>query len=204
MILWSVKKETDIRRGRHCVFLMHVHLVFVTRYRCQIFDYDATEKLRTYFSNVCADFETELVEMDGEPDHVHLLINYPPKLAISSLVNSLKGVSSRLLRRDRPDIAVRYYYKGVLWSPGYFASSCGGAPISAIRQYIEQQQTPGQVENRAVYPRPEGRGFTAHRINQAKRMLVDQIISAKRSNINIHLQWVDIWLKNIVFLPFIQ
>ncbi len=194
MILWSVRKETDIRRGRHCVFLMHVHQVFVTKYRRQIFDHDATEKLRTYFSNVCADFEAELVEMDGEPDHVHLLINYPPKLAISS----------RLLRRDRPDIAVRYYYKGVLWSPGYFASSCGGAPISVIRQYIEQQQTPDQVENRALYPRPEGRGFTAHRINQAKRMLVDQIISPKRSNINIHLQWVDIWLKNIVFPPFIQ
>ncbi|HAX4194198.1 TPA: IS200/IS605 family transposase, partial [Escherichia coli] len=103
--------------------------------------------------------------MDGEPDHVHLLINYPPKLAISSLVNSLKGVSSRLLRRDRPDIAVRYYDKGVLWSPGYFVSSCGGAPISVICQYIEQQQTPGQVENRALYPRPEERGFTAHRIN---------------------------------------
>ena len=167
MILWSMKKETDIRRGRHCVFLMHVHLVFVTKYRRQIFDHDATEKLRTYFSNVCADFEAELVEMDGEPDHVHLLINYPPKLAISSLVNSLKGVSGRLLRRDRPDIAVRYYYKGVLWSPGYFASSCGGAPISVIRQYIEQQQTPGQVENRALYPRPEGRGFTAHRIKSA-------------------------------------
>ncbi|EGO6579485.1 IS200/IS605 family transposase [Escherichia coli] len=165
MILWSVKKETDIRRGRHCVFLMHVHLVFVTKYRRQIFDHDATEKLRTYFSNVCADFEAELVEMDGEPDHVHLLINYPPKLAISSLVNSLKGVSGRLLRRDRPDITVRYYYKGVLWSPGNFASSCGGAPMSVIRQYIEQQQTPGQVENRALYPRPEGRGFTAHRIS---------------------------------------
>ena len=162
-----MNKETDIRRGRHCVFLMHVHLVFVTKYRRQIFDYDATEKLRTYFSNVCADFEAELVEMDGEPDHVHLLINYPPKLAISSLVNSLKGVSGRLLRRDRPDIAVRYYYKGVLWSPGYFASSCGGAPISVIRQYIEQQQTPGQVENRALYPRPEGWGFTAHRIKSA-------------------------------------
>ncbi len=94
MILWSVKKETDIRRGRHCVFLMHVHLVFVTKYRRQIFDHDATEKLRTYFSNVCADFEAELVEMDGEPDHVHLLINYPPKLAISSLVN---GNDSNLL-----------------------------------------------------------------------------------------------------------
>ncbi|MES4216082.1 IS200/IS605 family transposase, partial [Escherichia coli] len=119
------------------------HLVFVAKYRRQIFDHDAIEKLRTYFSSVCADFEAELVEMDGERDHVHLLINYPPKLAISSLVNSLKGVSSRLLRRDRPDIAARYYYKGVLWSPSYFASSCGGAPISIIRQYIEQQQTPG-------------------------------------------------------------
>ncbi len=95
MILWSMKKETDIRRGKHCVFLMHVHLVFVTKYRRQIFDHDAKEKLRTYFSKVCADFEAELVEMDGEPDHVHLLINYPPKLAISSLVNSLKGVSGR-------------------------------------------------------------------------------------------------------------
>ena len=87
IILWPMKKETDIRRGRHCVFLKHVHLVFVTKYRRQIFDHDATEKLRTYFSNVCADFEAERVEMDGGPDHVHLLINYPPKLAISSLVN---------------------------------------------------------------------------------------------------------------------
>ncbi|QJB73066.1 IS200/IS605 family transposase [Proteus mirabilis] len=137
-----MKNETNIRRGRHCVFLMHVHLVFVTKYRRKIFDQDAIEKLRGYFASVCADFDVELVAMDGERDHVHLLINYPPKLAISNLVNSLKGVSSRLLRRDRPDIAQHYYYKGVLWSPSYFAGSCGGAPISIIRQYIEQQETP--------------------------------------------------------------
>lgn len=121
---------------------MHVHLVFVAKYRRQIFDLDAIEKLCSYFASVCADFDVELVEMDGECDYVHLLINYPPKLAISNLVNSLKGVSSRLLRRDRSDIALRYYYKGVLWTPSYFASSCGGAPISIGRQYIEQQQTP--------------------------------------------------------------
>ncbi|HEJ9413971.1 TPA: IS200/IS605 family transposase, partial [Proteus mirabilis] len=121
---------------------MHVHLVFVTKYRRKIFDQDAIEKLRGYFASVCTDFDVELVEMDGEREHVHLLINYPPKLAISNLVNGLKGVSSRLLRRDRPDIAQRYYYKGVLWSPSYFAGSCGGAPISIIRQYFEQQETP--------------------------------------------------------------
>ena len=137
-----MKNETNIRRGRHCVFLMHVHLVFVTKYRRKIFDQDAIEKWRGYFASVCADFDVERVEMDGERDQVHLLINYPPKLAISNLVNSLKGVSSRLLRRDRPDIAQRDYYKGVLWSPSYFAGSCGGAPISIICQYIEQQETP--------------------------------------------------------------
>ncbi len=109
-----MKNKTNICRDRHCVFLMHVHLVFVTKYRRKIFDQDAIEKLRGYFASVCADFDVELVEMDGERGHVHLLINYLPKLAISNLVNSLKGVSSRLLRRDRPDIAQRDYYKGVL------------------------------------------------------------------------------------------
>lgn len=60
---------------------------------------------------------------------------------LSKLVNSLKGVSSRLLRQSRPDLAHRYR-KGVLWSPSYFASSCGGAPLEIIRQYVEQQRTP--------------------------------------------------------------
>ena len=101
------------------------------------------KKLRGYFASVCADFDVELVEMDGERDHVHLLINYPPKLAISNLVNSLKGVSSRLLRRDRPDIAQRDYYKGgFLVAELFLRGGCGGAPISIIRQYIEQQETP--------------------------------------------------------------
>jgi putative transposase len=68
-------------------------------------------------------------------------VNYPPTVLLPTLVNSLKGVSSRRLRQMRPEL-VRRYWKGVLWSPSYFAASCGGAPISIIRQYIEQQQTP--------------------------------------------------------------
>ncbi len=133
--------NNDIRHGRHCVFKMHVHLVFVAKYRRKVFDGDAIERLRAIFGKVCTGFEAHLIEVDGEDDHVHLLVEYPPKLAVSALVNSLKGVSSRLLRKERPDIRDRYW-KGVLWSPSYFASSCGGAPISIIRQYIEQQQTP--------------------------------------------------------------
>lgn len=133
--------DNDYRRGRHCVFAMHVHLVFVTKYRRRVFTATMLDDMRDIFASVCADFEAELVEMDGEDDHVHLLVNYPPKVAVSALVNSLKGVSSRLMRQRHPAL-VRRYWKGVLWSPSYFAASCGGAPISIIRQYIEQQQTP--------------------------------------------------------------
>lgn len=136
-----MEKDNEIRHGRHCVFKMHVHLVFVAKYRRKVFDGDAIDRMRRMFGKVCEDMEASLVEMDGEDNHVHLLVEYPPKLAVSVLVNSLKGVSSRLLRKERPDLRKRYW-KNVLWSPSYFASSCGGAPISIIKQYIEQQETP--------------------------------------------------------------
>jgi putative transposase len=111
----------------------------LTKYRYRIFNGDAINRLRIIFSKVCTDFQAELVEMDGQDNHVHLLVNYPPKHSISALVNSLKGVSSRLLRLERPDL-VRRYWKGVLWSPSYFAASCGGAPIGVLKAYIEQQR----------------------------------------------------------------
>src|SRR6202050_4767228 len=120
-------EQSGIRHGRHCVFKMHVHFVFVTKYRRGVFTNEIRSDLRSIFKEVCDDFEAELVEFDGEDDHVHLLVNYPPKVAVSNLVNSLKGVSSRLLRQQFPQLH-KQYWKGVLWSPSYFASSCGGAP----------------------------------------------------------------------------
>jgi putative transposase len=134
-----MSKSIEIRAGRHCVFNIHVHLVFVTKYRKEVFGAEHYTTMRELFGKVCKDFEAELVEVDGEGDHVHLLVSYPPKIAITSLVNSLKGVSSRLLRQRHPELAKRYW-KGALWSPSYFAASCGGAPIEIIKQYIEQQR----------------------------------------------------------------
>ena len=131
----------DIMHDRHCISGLNVHLVFISKYRRGLFDANAIERLRAVFGKVCTDFDAVLVEMDGGEDHVHLLVEYPPKVSVSTLVNSLKGVSGRLLRKEHPDIQ-RRYWNGVLWSPSYFASSCGGAPISILRQYIEEQQTP--------------------------------------------------------------
>jgi len=121
---------------------MHVHLVFVTKYRRGVFTNEIRSDLRSIFKEVCDDFEAELVEFDGEDDHVHLLVNYPPKVAVSNLVNSLKGVSSRMIRQKKYPAIRKKLWGEALWSPSYFAGSCGGAPISVIRQYIEQQRTP--------------------------------------------------------------
>ena len=131
----------NFRRGRHCVSQIHVHLVFVTKYRRKVFNAESIAMLTEIFSKVTHDFGAELVECDGERDHVHLLIHYPPSVSVSKLTNSLKGVSSRLLRQQQPSIQ-QHYWRGVLWSPSYFAASCGGAPLEIIKQYIEQQDTP--------------------------------------------------------------
>ena len=136
-----MSSSQEIRTGRHCVFYMHVHLVFVAKYRRDVFTKAMLETMHEVFERVCLDFEAELIEFNGEHDHVYLLVNYPPKIAISSLVNSLKGASSRILRTKHPEIKNKLW-SNALWSPSYFAASCGGAPIGIIKQYIQQQQTP--------------------------------------------------------------
>jgi putative transposase len=137
-----MQKSKDLRRGRTCVFALHVHLVFVTKFRRKVFTKEILVQTREIFKSVSKDFEAELVDFEGERDHVHLLVNYPPKVSVSKLVNSLKGVSARLLRKKGYPTIVKYLWGGSLWSPSYFAGSCGGAPISIIRQYIEGQNTP--------------------------------------------------------------
>ena len=121
---------------------MHVHLVFVTKYRRRVLTAEHHDRLRAIYAAVAADFGAVLKECDGEHDHVHLLIDYPPVVSVSKMVNSLKGVSSRLLRKEFPNIRT---HRNHLWSPSYFAASCGGAPLEIIKTYIQGQQTPAPL-----------------------------------------------------------
>jgi putative transposase len=132
----------ELRTGRHCVFMLHAHLVFITKYRKAALTNEMLISMKEYMEKVCSDFECTLEEFNGEKNHVHILVNYPPKVSVSKLVNSLKGVSSRRLRVDYAKELDKVYWKGVLWSPSYFAGSVGGAPLSVLKQYIEQQDRP--------------------------------------------------------------
>ncbi len=132
---------SDYLRKRHSVTRLVVHLIFTTKYRRKLFDGYMIGQLCEAFESACEKLECDLVEMDGEADHVHLLVSYPPKLAVSILVNNLKSVSSRRIRILNTHIP-RQSKSGVLWSRSYFACSAGGATIETLREYVQSQATP--------------------------------------------------------------
>lgn len=121
---------------------LHVHLVFVTKYRRGALTGPILARCRQIMSEICRDFGATLAEFNGEQNHVHLLVQYPPTVQISILVNSLKGVSARILRKEFSRHITKFLWGGHLWSPSYFAGSCGGAPLSVIADYIDQQKAP--------------------------------------------------------------
>jgi putative transposase len=132
----------EIRKGRRVVSSLHAHRVFVTKRRAKVFNIAHLKRLEEICRDVCCDFEAELKEFNGERDHVHLLVICPPKVRLSELVNSLKGVSSRRLKVELSAISTFWNVRkseGSLWCPSYFVGSVGGAPIEILRHHIEKQ-----------------------------------------------------------------
>lgn len=131
----------DLTTRQHCVYALHYHLVLVTKYRKKCLDSAMLSMIKTLANERLADREGELLEMNGEADHVHLLIALPPHKALSDFVNAIKTNTSRLLRRDFPKLS-QVYREPVLWSRSYCVISCGGAPLEILKKYIEQQDRP--------------------------------------------------------------
>lgn len=131
----------EFRRERHSVSALTVHLVCVTKYRRKVFDSNALSWLQEHARQLLQKMDCKLMACDGEADHLHLLVEFPPKLSVSAMVNAFKGTSSRRLRQERPDIAARYWRKGVLWSPSYFAATTGGATLETVKKYVETQRS---------------------------------------------------------------
>ncbi len=129
-----------INKSRHSTYTLHAHIVFVTKYRARVFGELHLDFLKETFKTVCEEFDATLLECNGEADHVHLLIDYNPKVQLTKLVNSLKAVSSRRVRNQFLDVRAAFS-KPVLWSRSYFVGSCGGAPLETVKKYIENQNS---------------------------------------------------------------
>ena len=134
--------NTISKRTRNAVYDTHLHLVFVVKYRKEVLTGEMLSSLEGYFRELCSSAGAELEEFNGEMDHVHLLVSLPPRLAVATLVNSLKGVSSRYLRRDYPELLDEQLWGKHLWSRSYYVGTAGGAPLDSLKQYIQNQDRP--------------------------------------------------------------
>lgn len=129
----------EFRKERHSVTDLKVHLICVTKYRQAVFSASGLAVIEQAFSEVAKKMNFRVLEFNGEADHIHCLLEYPPKLSVSQMVNSLKGVSSR--RYGQAGLP-KPKNKTALWSPSHFSVSVGGAPLSVLKEYIQQQKKP--------------------------------------------------------------
>jgi putative transposase len=135
--------EKAKKRGHyHAVYNIKYHLVLVTKYRRRCFTKAMLSRLETICREQSDNWGLTLVEFGGEADHVHLLLDAHPALDMSKYINSLKTVTSRMIRKEFAVHLQRFYWKPVLWTRAYCLISAGGAPLSVLKDYIENQKTP--------------------------------------------------------------
>jgi putative transposase len=131
--------KQQLQALHHCIFSLQFHLVLVTKYRRKVITKEMLERLRVIFGETLGKWRCEMIEFNGEADHVQLLFQTNPTVQLSKLINNLKTVSSRLIRRDFKEQLNRIYRNPVFWHRSYCLISSGGATIETLRRYIEEQ-----------------------------------------------------------------
>lgn len=126
---------------RTCIYDFHFYLVFVTKYRKSVFDTrEKQEELKALFETFAEKNGSEIEAIEIMPDHVHMLLSFPPKFAPSSIVKSFKGASAREWFKLHPEDKVNLY-KGHLWSPSFFMSTVGNVSKETVLEYVQNQHT---------------------------------------------------------------
>ena len=126
------------KSNNNVVYSCEYHVIWCPKYRRKVLVGDVAERLETLVREAAAEQQSDIIGLEVMPDHVHLLIEVDPQYGMHRLVKQIKGNSSRVLRQEFPKIKSRL---PTLWSNSYFVSTVGGAPLAAIKQYIESQQT---------------------------------------------------------------
>jgi putative transposase len=123
---------------------LKAHLVLTPKYRRKIFTDPMLTRLEEIFGALMEKWEGRLIEFNGEVDHVHLLIQYTPQTELSKLINNLKTVSSRYLRKEFAEPVNEFCGQDVLWTSGYGIFSCGGVTVEELKKYLENQDRPNK------------------------------------------------------------
>ena len=127
----------EYKSNNNVVYSCKYHVVWCPKYRRKVFVNGVDVRLKALIEEVCHEYRIDIIEMEIMPDHVHLLVEVDPQFGIHKAVKRIKGRTSRILRQEFPWLTTRL---PTLWTNSYFVSTVGGAPLSVIKQYIENQK----------------------------------------------------------------
>lgn len=129
----------DLDTNNHSVFLLHYHLVLVTKYRRQVIDDEISDFAKDTFIRISESYHITLIEWNHDKDHVHIVFKAQPKTELTKFINAYKSASSRLIKRDFPRVK-QFLWKEMFWSKSFCLLTTGGAPIDLIKRYIQNQE----------------------------------------------------------------
>lgn len=135
----------ELDTNAHSVFLLHYHLILVIKYRRKVIEEAVSCRAREIFEYIAPTYKITVQEWNHTEDHVHVLFKAHPKTEISKFINAYKSASSRLVKKEFPDIKQKLW-KEYFWSQSFCLLTTGGAPLEVIRKYIESQGDKNEVE----------------------------------------------------------
>jgi len=143
IIYLPLKNVKHLQKRIKSVYQLTAHIIFVVKYRKKAISLEILHELKIIFEETLTKWECQLVDFNGESDHVHLLVDYKRSIELSKLIANLKTVSSRLIRKKHPELSKKFFYgKSYFWTGSYFVASCGGVTIETFKKYVESQKTP--------------------------------------------------------------
>ena len=128
----------ELDNNNHSVFSMYYHLILVVKYRRKVFDDSISNYAKGVFEKIAPSYNISLLEWNHDVDHVHIMFKTQPNSELSKFINAYKSASSRLIKKDYPEIREKLW-KEYFWSQSFCLLTTGGAPIEVIRKYIETQ-----------------------------------------------------------------
>jgi putative transposase len=127
-----------LESNNHSVFALNYHLVLVVKYRRKVITDDISTRLREIFEYIQSSYNIAVIEWNHDVDHVHVLFSAHPNSELSKFLNAYKSASSRLIKKEYPEIKAKLW-KEFFWSRSFCLISTGGASLDVIKQYIERQ-----------------------------------------------------------------
>jgi putative transposase len=127
----------EYKSNNNVVYSCKYHVVWCPKYRRKVLTQDVDVRLKELIHQICSEHQSEILELEIMPDHVHLLVEVDPQYGIHRLIKQVKGTTSRILRQEFPRLKQRL---PTLWTNSYFVATVGGAPLEIIKQYIENQK----------------------------------------------------------------